>query len=417
MEQILEGVPEDHPHVRTCPKCRRLWEAARSLRNLLNGERKHFQEFMGLTRQSTTAGALLTQIEALPPEGRLPWILQHGLSTPSLALRLAARGRGVIHRSPTQTAQWQTLAEAVFNAAPRDPAPWAAKDAEWVSGRLRTLKGSLCLVRGHIKEAHAHFERAREIFLDLGDEFQAALLAEGFAQTLTKTGKPREAKRLCLETLPILRAYGERRNYLRLMTALSLVLYAMGAVEKPLRISGLLTKITDIDDESRVCFLRNHALLFFELKRFDEVERILGEITAVADKARLDMETARCLWLYGEIALERGAFREAEADLEKAKGIFRREGDLLDAALCDAYLARAYVLAGRPRKALAVLPGVIAFLTQENILLHISKALSLWRDALDADDPRSEAIGDQAYRLVARHDKIPLAYPPELILN
>lgn len=118
----------------------------------------------------------------------------------------------------------------------------------------------------------------------------------------------------------------------------------------------------------------NLAAVLCLLDRFEETEKMLPEIQALAASLQLELDKVRVKWLTGRVAAGKGRLDEAAAALEEVRQEFTERRSAWDCSLVTLELATVHLRQGRT--------GDVKFLAGE--LVWIFEAQGVHREALAA---------------------------------
>jgi tetratricopeptide (TPR) repeat protein len=158
--------------------------------------------------------------------------------------------------------------------------------------------------------------------------------------------------------------------------------------------------LIDAEREPRLAWVLQHNLVLAlcHLERFEEAERRLPAVRALAERLGEELDLTRTVWAAAKVSAGLGRNAEAQAAFEQARRVFRRRELAYDYALVSLELALLLLEQGRTAE--------VRTLAEE--MLWIFRAQGVEREALAAlrifyDDAKREAATGELARRVLRY--------------
>lgn len=383
-------------HLARCDACRALYDEYLDFRSLLSSSLAAASPCLYTLRRERTVQSLLAELETLPPGGRFNHVRQKDAFTPGLVAALSDRARSAFFRSPNEAERWLDLGKQILDSLKDRPGLFQPKDITWVEARHMADLGNLAMYRGCIQEAHALLSKARSLFQGIGDEFQDHLFCLSLSFTYTKMGHPLEARKICIEALPVLREYGARREYLGAMNNLALVMAALGRLERARTVLLRVKKAQAPEEPFAFLTLHNLVLVHLALKRPEAALEQLDELSDFSRRRGLRMEEGKALTLRGEIFLLQGRYEQALDLFKAAEALLREAGNYFEIALLHVYRAKALQALGCTSPSFQELQEALAFFVRERYGPDLIEALDIWEKA--AQTPPLDSLASAAER-------------------
>lgn len=154
----------------------------------------------------------------------------------------------------------------------------------------------------------------------------------------------------------------------------------------------------DVEREPRLPWVLhfNRGVAFCHLDRYEDAERLLPLVEALAADLRTALDGVRTLWLKGRTLAGLGRREEAIAALMQVRRYFLDEKMAFDFALVSVELATLFLEQGRTRLAKEIAEEMLWIFKGERVHQEALAALALFCQAVEAE----EAQADWTRRLV-----------------
>jgi tetratricopeptide (TPR) repeat protein len=238
-------------------------------------------------------------------------------------------------------------AEAILRAQPSHSLEWA---------RIEVLKAHLFADCQQFEQARRSLECALEIYRDKNRPHMEGRTMIALGSMLGRSGRPELA-------VDLLR-------------------------------KGLV--LTDSKREPRLTLVVKHNLVhyLFDSGQHLEAAQLLPETRALHEKLGNAVDVARLTWLEGQIALEQGDLKNAEAAFDKVRDFFIDKGVPLDTAWVSLDLATIYLKQNRLAELKSLSVEMLTIFEGIGAQKECQAALSFFERAIELDRARMEMVCD-----------------------
>jgi transcriptional regulator with XRE-family HTH domain len=247
-------------------------------------------------------------------------------------------------------------------------------------------------VGGDLTAAEEAFARADELWLqgkgsDLMDLLDATRRLDLRASLFMYRERSEEARSLLDEAMQDARTDRARARLL-LMKAITLEI--AGEYEECLEVLAQAEPLVEAQGDRRMLFTHryNRAVTLCHLDRYGQVERLLGQISALAGDKELDC--VRLRWLEGRCWAGLGRRAEAVAALAEVRRYFRTEEIAYDFALVSLELAVLHLEQGRTRLVRDLAEEMLWIFEGQKVHTEALSALALFCQAAKAEEAQAD---------------------------
>jgi tetratricopeptide (TPR) repeat protein len=352
------------------------------------------------------AEALWAEIEPLSDDDRRMLVedLEEYRSW-SLCVRVAAESREKAANQPREALELAELALLIAELAPgEEPWRWRLQGYAWVhvaNGRraCQDLPGA--------KEALA---RALQLW-EAGAAADPGLLNAAvlpWIEAAVRRAERRfpEALKRIEEALAL--EQGELRG--KILLSKSSIFQVLADPEGSAAALAEAAPLVDAEREPRLVFGLQFNLVvdLCHLERYEEAERRLPAVRALAVRLGEELDLARVVWLEGKASAGLGRTAEAQAAFEQARRVFRRRELAYDYALVSLELALLFLEQGRSAEVKTLAGEMLWIFRAQGVEREALAALRLFCDAARGESATAE-LARRVLRFLYRAQ-----YDPEL---
>ena len=182
----------------------------------------------------------------------------------------------------------------------------------------------------------------------------------------------------------------------RTIVALGSMLGRSGQPEIATKLLREGLELVDSDLEPRLALVTNHNLVHYLVDSgcFDEAMAMMPETRALHAELGNAVDLARFKWLEGQIALEQGDLRVAEAAFDEVKGFFVEKGMAHDTALVSLDLATVYLEQNRLTELRSLSAEMLTIFDGLGTKREMRAALAFFEKAIEVERAQMEMVGD-----------------------
>jgi transcriptional regulator with XRE-family HTH domain len=274
---------------------------------------------------------------------------------------------------------------------------------KWWRSRLRgyalAFLANALRVQGDLRGAEETFIRSDELWQD-GEGCRVHLLEEARRLDL-KASLRRSQRRLpeALELLDQALAADERGAYTgHLLIKRAKTLEEMGEVEAAIAVLQEAEPFTESEKDPRLflCLKHNLADYLSKIRRYEEAELLLPEVSALCARLGNELDRVRLRWVEGRIADGLGRTGQAIEILNQVRGDFASRNMDYDTALVSLELATIFAREGRADSVKALARHMAPIFQAQGVHREALAALALFRQAAESE----EVTADLARRLL-----------------
>jgi tetratricopeptide (TPR) repeat protein len=351
-----------------------------------------------LDRERAAAPALLAELVAQPVEKR-PLLArnQPRFQAWGLLELLLDRGREQGMREPGHGEDLARLALDVADCL--DASYYGAERIEDLRARAWGCRGNARRVISDFHGAEEAFRAAlRHLRRGTGDPLERAILLDVRTSLLIDQRRFADAMRLLRRTFAICLEIGERHRAGKALVNMDAVHHYAGTPEKGI---PLLYQALELIDPERdpflvVCAWHNLIDDLAEAGRFLEAQKLFLRSRPLYARAVEPAVENRRRWVEGKIARGLGRPEEAEGLFRSARDAFVDQGIAYDAALASLDLATLYAEQGRTAELKRVAEEMVPIFSSRQIHREALAALTLWRQAVVAEEAGRELVAEVA---------------------
>lgn len=393
-------------HVSGCTKCRRRLEGLREKREtyaaydaaLAINTRRLADLQAAYQEERSEAKALVAELTRHPVERRRILIRNHPrFHTWGVFEHLLEMSRPELSRDSTTGEELSRLALDLSEHL--DASVYGTEAIEDLRARAWAYIGNTHRLRFELREAEVAFDHAlAHLQKGTKEPWERAVWLDLKASLLRAQRRFPEAMRLLNRALALFLAVGDRHRAGRTLISMDNVLQREGQPEKGIPLLYQALDLIDPDREPRALLIAKHNLIddLADVGRFMEAHRLLIQARPLYQRFDEPWIRYRHCWVEGKIARGLGQPAKAEALLIAARAGFREKDTAYEMALVSLELAGLYAEHGRMAEMKQLAEEMVPIFSSRLIQREALAALSLWRQAVQAETAGAELAAQVA---------------------
>ncbi len=176
-------------------------------------------------------------------------------------------------------------------------------------------------------EARAEMERARQLYLEYGNELLAAASSLGHAYQEIRAGRPEDAERIAREGAERLKQFGDQGFYSTTIGMVAEAIYAQGRYDEAEEWAQAVAEVAmDNDYEPQISWRSVRGRVLARRGEFDEAKALAREAAEIASATDAYADIGDAYSDLAEVLELAGERSEARGALERALAAYGRKG-------------------------------------------------------------------------------------------